>query len=125
MKTALRIALTFCLAAGLFAFPSQALADDPPPTEFQMIEGVPAGTEGYEQSADVVPLADSPTAYYKTLTGLDFYPTDSDMTYSSTNGGLYALALVPGWGYYAAFTLPNGASVTGITFLVVDNDPDF
>jgi len=110
MKTAFRIALTVCLAAGLFAFPSQALADDPPPTEFQVIEGVP--------------LADSPNTYYKTLTGLDFHPSNSDLRYSSTNGGLYPLALVAGFGYYAAFTLPSDASVTGITFFVVDNDAD-
>ncbi len=123
MNTTFRIMLTLSLAAGLIAFPSTALADDPPPTGFQVVEGVPVGTEGYEQSADGVPLAASSTTYYKTLTGLDFYPTDSDMTYSSTNGGLYALALVPGWGYYAPFTLPNGATVTGITFFVIDNDP--
>lgn len=124
MKTSFRIALTFCLATGLLAFPSQVLADDPPPTKSQIIDGVLVEPIGYEQTTDVVPLADSPTIYFKTLTGLDFHPIDSDMLYHSLDGGLYPLApLVPGFGFSAAFTLPNGASVTGITFFAIDNDP--
>ena len=126
MKTTFRFTLIFCLAASLFAFPSNALADDgppdnPPPDGFQMVDGVPVAPAGDEQPAGDAPQAASPNTYYKTLAGLDFHPIDSDMTYSSTNGGLYALALVPDFGYSATYNLPTGASVTGITFFVYDN----
>ena len=88
MKTTLRFILIVCLAACLFAFPSNT----------------PAAVTNY-----------------LTLTGLDFHPTSSDLKYSSTNGGIYATDLVDGFGFYAAYHLPTGSSVTGIEFFFVDN----
>ncbi len=88
MKTTLRFILIVCLAACLFAFPSNT----------------PAAVTNY-----------------LTLTGLDFHPTSSDLKYSSTNGGIYATDLVDGFGFYAAYHLPTGSSVTGIEFFFIDN----
>ncbi len=127
MKTTFRFMLVFYLTVGLFAFPSTTLADDDPPDnplleESLMMDGAPAVQEDNLQPEGIVPQAANSTTHYKTLTGLDFHPIDSDMTFSSTNGGLYPLALVAGYGYSAAYNLPDGASVTGITFFIIDND---
>lgn len=125
MNITFRFALILCLAAGLFAYPSTALADtvrpdDPPPAGFPLVDGAPEATVGDDQPVlDVLPA--NSNIYYKTLTGLDFHPLASDLTYSSTNGGLFPLALVASYGFAAAFHLPSGASVTGITFFVVDS----
>ena len=129
MKTTFRFTLIICLAASLFAFPLNVLADDSPPANppsygIQLVDGVPVAPAGDVLPAGDAPLAVSSDSYYKTLTGLDFHPTHSDMTYSSTNGGLFALALVTSYGYSAAYNLPTGATVTGITFFVVDSNTD-
>ena len=73
MKTTFRFTLIFCLVASLFAFPSNALADDgppdnPPPDGFQMVDGVPVAPAGDEQPAGDAPQAASSNTYYKTLT---------------------------------------------------------
>ena len=127
MRTILRLSLVLCLAASLFAFPAHTVAsdfapDDAPPDGFQFVEGVPVPPVENEEPAEESPRAVAAVTRYLTLTGLDFHPTDSDMGYSSVNGGLYATALVPGYGFYAACQLPYGSSVTGITFFVIDNE---
>lgn len=131
MKTLLHTALVFCLATGLFAFPSSVMADegqpdDPPPADTPVFQDgelvIPASEEdpaGADFPANEAQLA--PVTAYKTLSGLDFHPVDSDMTYSSVNGGLYSVALLANYGFSAALNLPSGSTVTGITFFVVDN----
>ncbi|GEM_PF-5302380 len=76
----------------------------------------------FTPAASAAPLpAAAAGSLYLTLTGLDFYPVDSDMTYSENNGGLYAVDLLSGFGFSAAIHLPDGASVTAITFYLLDD----
>ena len=96
MKTALNCALILLLAAGLFACPAPGLAAPASPAAVGDI-------------------------YSLSLTGLDFQPEDSDLTWSENNGGMFALALVPDRGFYASYHLPDGSTVTGITIFLMDN----
>jgi hypothetical protein len=123
MKTAFRSTLVLCLAVSLFVFPADTLADDvAPPDGNQILEGMPVAPADDWQPAVAAPQAVNADTHYLTLTGLDFHPNHSDLTYSSMNGGLYATTNAPPFGYYAAFHLPSGTSVTGITFFLVDNN---
>jgi hypothetical protein len=143
LKTALNFCMILCLAICLFAFPTPGLADDGLPGGFQMVDGVPVAPAGLRSPLDAEraspghgPLALHPTedafggvtrgaaagyTHYLTLTGLDFFPIDSALTYSELNGGLYALGVVAGLGYFAPYHLPEGSTVTAITFYVFDN----
>jgi hypothetical protein len=107
MKTALSFSLVLCLVICLFAFPTTGIADGVPIA--------PAGTAAPESTT--APF----NTHYLTLTGLDFFPSDSTMTYSELNGGLYALDVVAGLGFFASYHLPEGSTVTAITFYVFDN----
>lgn len=117
MKTALNCSLSLCLAACLFAFPTPGLADDGSPANYQMEDGVPVAPAG--PAAPGSPEVDG--TYYLSLTGLDFFPIDSDMTYSELNGGMYALDIVPDYGFSASYHLPDGSTVTAITIYLMDN----
>jgi hypothetical protein len=90
MKTTSHFLLIFCLVAGLFAFPAR-------------VNG-----------------AAGPITAYKTLTGLDFLPTTSNLKYMPNNGGIFPLSLVPSYGFQAPLHLPSGATVTEITFFYYD-----
>jgi hypothetical protein len=134
LKTALNFSLALCLlfspvCANLQGgapgdarsiangpFPTSSLADDGSPVRllpggYEMMDGLPAALAG--------PVAPGDT-HYLSLTGLDFHPVSSDMTYSEMNGGVYALAVVPGSGFFASYHLPDGSTVTAITFYVYD-----
>ncbi len=124
MKTAFRVALTICLSAVLFASPSPVRADTPSQSNLQAIDNLPIEPLNETQPTVFVPLAAEPTTHYKTLTGLDFHPESSNLTYSFGNGGLYPVNNLSDYSYYAAYTLPQGATVTGITFFIIDNNQD-
>ena len=106
MKTALNCSLVLCLVLGFFAFPTPGLASDtPPPGGFPAVLSAPA----------------TPGTHYLSLTGLDFFPTDSDMPWSELNGGLYIYDTSSGFEFSASYHLPDGAAVELFTFYYVDN----
>jgi hypothetical protein len=120
MKTALNCSLILCLAFGFLASPTPIQAAISPPVDFQMVDGAPLTL--VDTPPAQTPRAVSAGPYYLTLSGLEFYPVTSNMTYNtSSDGGLYAVELDPGgFGFSASYHLPSGTTVTAITFYFRD-----
>lgn len=110
MKAVLRLWLFVCMSAGLLASGSIQ------PT---VLTGPAApGPEKHLPS----PQSPASLTRYKTLSGLDFRPLDSSISYALTeNGSLYPVSPSTGPQFTASLDLPGGASVTDITFYFVDN----
>jgi hypothetical protein len=109
MKPLLRALLLVCLISGLFA---------PTPTHAQ--EGQPPDPPAPGPQIETAPIPILRTRHV-TLAGVDFRPSGSNVTYSSTNGGIFPKNLVTGYEFYAPLHLPRGASVTRIDYFYVDN----
>lgn len=95
--------------------PPQAVLPPVPPSLLSTSPGhIPLDTFGLIRGAV------SATSSKMMLTGTDFYPITSEMTYTSAVGGLYATALDPGYGFSASYHPSSGTIVTAITFYYFD-----
>ena len=68
------------------------------------------------------PTIDPRTNPTKTISGINFYPSGSSLTYRALGAKLYALALSSGRSFQASLNLPTNIHINKITFYFKDNN---
>jgi hypothetical protein len=117
--------LLFQPAVGASAQPDQSafLAAVTPAPGQKMVDGLAVPNEELVPQAPPAALATGQPVYYRTYGALEFHPNGSDLQYSPTGAGMFALSLgTSGNSFKKQLELPNGAQVSGITAYVIDND---
>ena len=68
-----------------------------------------------------LPVTPDLRAFVKTFSGVNFYPSGSDLTYKALGAKLYALSLSSGRSFQVSLDLPSGVSIDKITVYFKDN----
>jgi hypothetical protein len=95
----------------------------PPPAQSLMDGVFVLNSERMPQAEKAYAAAAGPL-YYHIYGAAEFHPNGSDITYSPSSAGLFALSLGSGGNSFKKqLDLPNGAQITRISAYVIDNDP--